>query len=205
MSTLSEMRTRIADDLDRSDLSTQIDKAINRAIIHYQKEPFWFKETTGTFTTVAGTKAYGTADGLPSDIGEIDYVEIVVSGSDYQLTKKDITWIEQANPQDTRGEPSHYAWYQNKMWLYLVPNAVRTVRIYYTKKYTALATDNAENDWTTYAEDLIEARARWWLYLRVIMNTEQAGLAKQEELDALQALREKNEGYVVASIPPTAF
>lgn len=193
MSTLSEMRDRIADDLKRSDLDTRIDEAINRAIRHYGKEPFWFKETTGTLATVAGTASYGTADGLPSDIKRILYAEVTVSGTDYPLTERGIQWVQSMNPSQTRGQPSDYAWWRGKLFLYLVPDAVYTITLYYTKTYSDLALDADTNDWLTYAEDLIESRARWWIASRVISDSEEAMKAKSEENDALESLRSQNE------------
>lgn len=195
MSTLAQARARIADDLNRSNLSTQIDKAINRAIIHYQKEPFWFKETSGTFSTVAGQKAYTAAEMVLTDIKRIHFAEVVLSGGDVPLKQLDISVLESMNPNDSQGDPSAYAHWQSKVWLYLVPNAVRTVRLYYTKTYAALSLDADTNDWLVYAEDLIESRARWWINARLLKSFDKAQAAKLEELEALEGLRSQNEDY----------
>lgn len=206
MATFLEMQQRIADDLDRTDLSTQIKKAINRAITFYLKEPFWFKETSATFSTVAGQKAYSSTDTSITDIGRIYLVESILNSANYEVDEKDIKWIENMNPNDARGQPTDYAWWQNKFYIYLVPDAIYTMRVWYTKKYVDLSADADTNDWTTYAEDLIEARARWWLYDRIIMDDTQAGKAKNAEIEALGALREVNEGYVAqGKVPPTCF
>ena len=59
MATWDDLISRIADDLNRADLNTQIGVAVNRAITHYQSERTWFNETTDTFTTtqLSGEKA----------------------------------------------------------------------------------------------------------------------------------------------------
>lgn len=206
MSTLADMVSRIADDINRTDLSTtQIPLAINRAIKYYKKEPFWFKETTDTFVTVANQKIYTSTDTGITDISRIHTVEIEANSANEELLLRDVKWIEYQNPNDSTGVPTDYAWWQNSFYLYLVPNGVYTIRVYYTKDYPEL-TGVQTNDWITYAEDLIEARARWWLYTRIILDTEQALVAKNEENDALFALREINEGYVAQGrIPPTSF
>lgn len=206
MSTFLDLQQRIADDLNRTDLTTQIKTAINRAIIHYEKEPFWFKETSATFSTIASQKAYSSTDTSITDILRIHLVEAVLNSANYEMDEHDIKWIESKNPNDATGQPTDYAWWQNKFYLYLVPNAVYTIRVWYTKKYTALSADADTNDWTTYAEDLIEARARKWIYARIIKDIEGATIAEGEENQALDSLRTVSEGHVAQSrIPPTSF
>lgn len=206
MSTLSEMRARIADDLDRSDLSSQIDTAINRAIKHYRYKNFWFTQSSGSFVTVASQKAYGTGDGLPSDILEIDYVEISINDTDYRLSPRSYAYIEEVDPSIYTGDPDDYAWYQNKMYLYPVPDASYTVTVSYSKSYDELATDAATNDFTTDAEELIEARARWWLYSRVIKDYDSSQVARADEADALLSLQAITEKLTTSKrLKPTNF
>jgi hypothetical protein len=194
MSTFAQMRAVIADDLDRSDLSTQINRAINRAIKYYEKEPFWFKETVGTFSTTATTKIYTTST-IPTDISEIDYMEVVVSGNDYKLTEKTYNEIEEMDISHQGGIPEYYAYYDESIYLYPIPDDTYTVRISYTKTYTELSGDSDTNDWTTEAEDLIEARALWTIYARTIKDDEEANKYKGIEQDALETLRSKTEQY----------
>ncbi len=195
MSTLAQMRSRIADDMMRSDLSTQIDLAINRAIEYYYNDGgFWFDETTGTFATIVGQETYGTADGLPSDIGEIDFVRITLSSTNKpELLPRSYPWIQKNNIGSAQGVPSDYAWYQNKIYLYLIPNAVNTVTLSYRKTYAVLSADPDTNNYTTYAQDLIEARAQWWLYDRVLFDDARAATMKKHEEDAYRVLMNRDE------------
>lgn len=190
MSTLIQMRTRIADDINRSDLDTQINKAINRAIEYYSKKiRFWFNEKTATFNTVASQFNYGSADGIPTDNMEIDYVKLAISGSNnVPLTPRTYDYIQTANVGNLTGTPTDYAYYKENFWLYPVPNAALTITVSYVKNYTALSADADTNDFTEEAEDLIESRAEWWLYNRVIKDYEAAQVAKAEELEALTTL-----------------
>ncbi len=208
MSTLAQMRSKIADDLNRSDLSTQIDRAINRAITHYESEMFWFQETTGTFSTIANQQSYGTADSLPSDIKEInDPVKITIT-STFLPDLKRISFAEllQKDIGAFASQPDEWAWYQAKMWFYPRPNAVWTVTLRYQKSYTALSADADTNDWTTYAEDLIEAHACWDLYAHLLQDDKQASTFEARELRALKALQEKNRKLVSTGyIRPTTF
>lgn len=205
MTTLAEIRDSLQGTLDRTGLETLFDLAVNKAINHYERENFWFTQTSGTFSTVAGTASYGTADGLPSDIKSIHYAEVTINGADYPLTRRDISWVQEMNPQATQGEPSDYAWWQGKAWLYLVPNAVRTVRLYYTKSYAEL-TSADENDWTNSARELIEVRARWWLNSYILKDYPAADRDKLEEAEQLLAIRSRNEEIAGGMrVRPTCF
>lgn len=206
MSTFVQMRAVIADDLDRSDMTTQINRAINRAIKYYEKEPFWFKETTGTFSTSSGTKIYTTAT-IPTDISKIDRMEVVVSGNDQPLTEVTFDEIEDIDFSHQTGIPDRFAFYSNSIYLYPIPNGTYTIRLAYTKTYAQLSADSDTNDWTTEAEDLIECRALWTLYSRTIKDDEEANKYKAAEEDALQALRSKTEQHngTSATVRSTEF
>lgn len=204
MSTLSDLRSRIADDLNRSDLNTQIDKAINRAITHYRKRKFWFNETTGTFLTVAGQQSYTTSV-IPSDILHIHRLEYSDGNTSYEVIRASIDYIRNLTSTSGASLPTWYAWYGGKIYFALIPSAVGTVTIYYDKSYSDL-TSSDSNDFTVYAEDLIEARARWWIYNRIIRDADEAVLAKQEELDALQGLDIQTSGKIATGyVAPTQF
>jgi len=194
MSTFAQMKTRIADDIKRSDLATQIGIAINRAIEFYEKDRFFFSETSGTFATVSGQESYGTSDNVPSTIAEIDEVTLTESSSNiFPLDKTSFSSIRAMNVGGTTatGVPLDYTYYMEKFWLTPIPNGVYTVTVYFKKNYASLSADGDTNDYTEEAEDLIEARARWWLYKRIIKDYEAAGEAKIEELEALSSLQSK--------------
>lgn len=194
MSALSVVRARIADDLNRSDLNTQIDKAINRAIEFYEKQRFWFNENTWTFVTVAGTESYTFSTASTTDLLEIDQVTLTRTSTDiYPLDQITFQKLRQINTTGTttRGAPSKFALYKSTWYLYPVPDAVYTVTIYGQKSYAAMTADADTNDFTTDAEDLIEARARWWLYANILKDVTQATVAKASEIEALQSLQAK--------------
>ena len=75
MSTLSQLITRISNDLHRTDLTTQIREAINRAIQHYGRERWWFLEQSYVFTT-SSTSTYS----VPLDLIQIDSIKATILG-----------------------------------------------------------------------------------------------------------------------------
>lgn len=196
MAGLATVRARIADDLNRNDLSTQIDTAINRAIEYYESENFWFKDTNASFSLSSSQTTYTSSDGIPTNIGEIDYVEISINANtQYEVNARSLKWIQDANPSDTllTGYPTDYALYDEEFYFYPTPNSAYAVTVFYKQKYDELSSDSASNNFTVEALDLIESRARYWIYTRIIMDHEQAAAAKVEERDALQALSSKTE------------
>lgn len=193
MATYDDIVSRIADDLNRSDLDTQIGVALNRAISHYQSERTWFNEATDTFSTTSGQESYTTADGLATNILLIDTVQITDSSSNqFVLLPRTWDYIRslQTKPATYTGLPSDWAWYQAKLWLYPTPNATLTGTVWYVKSYTSIATTES-NDWTTEPEALalVEARATWWVASRLLKEYDRAQVAKQEEAEALMRLR----------------
>lgn len=209
MTTFANMKTRIADDLNRSDLTTQIGREINRAIKHYESEPFWFKQTSSTCATVANQQTLSTSDvsPLPSTIKEIDYVEITSGSNVYKLDRKSIQEILDLTFSSTdKGEPTSYSLYQNKFYFHPIPDAIYTITIYFTKSYTALSADSDENDWTTEAEDLIEARAEKVIYRKILKDKIAADDMEILESQALENLRAKSSSLQsTGSLQPTQF
>ena len=188
------MQSRIADDLDRTDLNTQIKLAINRSIEFFETEPFWFKEASSSFSAVINQEeyVYGTGS-VPSDVQMIDIMERQYNGSKTTMTEITPFEIEAKQSLQATGIPDEFAQYQNRFKLYPIPNQSGiTILIKYTKNYTTLVSDSSTNDWLTYAEDLIEARSRWWLNMRVIRDQNAAADDERQVAIALDALRTKN-------------
>jgi hypothetical protein len=63
MGTLADLKSRIALELARTDLTAQIGNAVSDAIKFYGSERFWFNQSRSiTFPTVNGQQAYGASD-----------------------------------------------------------------------------------------------------------------------------------------------
>lgn len=204
MATLLEIREDIADDLNRSDLTVQIDAAINRAINYYSKKRFWFNEDTMTFPTVASQKSY---DMSANDIQQLFLVQATVNSTKFVLVPKPYTFVAGADTGNFTGYPEYWAWFANSIWLYPTPNDAYTITLSYQKIYEDLIDDTDENDFTNNAYALIEARARWWIYTHTIQDQELAGVSKAEEMEELECLMTKTEGYthMPTGIQPTVF
>lgn len=187
------MKDAIANYLSRSDLSSEIGDAINRAIDHYEPVRFWFNEGTGTFSTVASQQSYTSTDTSITDIAKIDAIQCTVNGSKYTLTPRTYNWIIDVNTSSTTttGQPCDWAFYGEKIWFYPTPDTAYTITLSYQNSYADLSADDDYNDFTTYAEDLIEARVMWFIKSMILKDMDGAVLAKQAENDALSSLMKR--------------
>ena len=90
--------------------------------------------------------------------------------------------------QTTGGEPSEYAYYQDRLWLWPKPNAIYSLRLSYVARLATLSADGDNNGWTNYAEPVIRNRAKWDLLNNYLFIPKLAQAAKMQELDALSVL-----------------
>lgn len=191
MATFGTVQTNIADYLNRTDLTTQIQVAINRAIASYSTHDFWFTQANPTtFNTIASQESYGTADGIPTDLREITYLKMTVGTSFYRMKQRTIQFIEDRNPNNNVGRPSDFCFWANKIYFNPIPSGVFTMTLYYRKNYAALVNGADTNDFTntTEALNLIEAKALWWLNTYIIRDPVGAKENQEMEESALAIL-----------------
>ncbi len=190
MSTFKQLRDRIAADLRRSNLDTQIGEAINDAIAEAAKTRFYFNEMVDqTFNTVDGVEYY-------DDLGlvEIDAVWFLQGTSRYnisivnQLTANDLA---SGNPQ-TSGQLDEIARYGKKFRLYPIPNGIITVHLDGYGKLTPspLALDADTNAWLTEGELYIRALAKRNILRDVIRDYGEAKVLESIAEDYKQQLIE---------------
>jgi hypothetical protein len=196
MSTLATLKAEIVSDLDdRTDLTAEIASAITSAITFYQRDRFYFNERRSTtFATVADQQNYGSA--ASSDIPNflrIDQAHITVSGQRRELNRVNFYQIEPMfDSSAATGEPYSYAYYNRDVWLYPVADDAYTVRLLGLLVVAAPATDDeASNPWMTEAYELIRCRAKGYLAIHKLRDTDLAQLMGQAEGDALARLRKE--------------
>lgn len=196
MSTFLQVQNNIEGYLLRTDINNYVQLAINRAISKYSKQRWWFDETTGSFTTIKGQWQYGFADGVPSDIRQIDFFRITVNNVYYEVIQRDIQFIVMANVNNNQGQMTDYAWYANQIWFYPVPQNPYPITLWYQKLYPYLVFPTDTNDFITIpeAEELIENEALRWLYKKVILDAGKAEEYEAAALDSWKVLNQINDG-----------
>lgn len=188
MGTLTLLKSRIASDLKRTDLTDRIAYAIADAVDEYKAKRFHFNQIRGTFSTAAGTEFYTTST-IPTDIGEVDALTITVNGRRYRLDKWAFGSHEDiASMTTSQGQPTAWSWYAQQIRMYPIPDNTYTVTISYLQRIDLQATDGGETVWTTQAENLIRACAEKILYRDHLQNPQMAAAAQSAEAAAYRRL-----------------
>lgn len=187
------MLDRIARELRRSNISTQIEEAVASAIASYQDERFHFNERRDfTFPTVALQEFYDASDSAEIDnIIKIDYAKLQVGNTVFELTPDFPAEIEGAASNATStGQPGWYLYYGRQLRFYPIPAEVWTIRVAGLFKYAAPATDaEAGNFWMLDCERLIRSRAKYELALHVLRDVELAQTMSAATTEALSQLK----------------
>jgi hypothetical protein len=129
--------------------------AINQAIAYWKFRRFWFNEVfdTGTMTAQDGTIPLGSQFLVPAT--DYDGFVIEYASSRYPLNKVTQQVYDGYYQTNGYGLPTMYARIGQDYEVYPLPDQAYTIKRHYLKEYTALTTDGATNDFTTYADRLI--------------------------------------------------
>lgn len=160
MATYAELKTRIIAEMVRDDLSDdladQLTTHIARACEYYANQRFWFNDIVTTVNTVASTATVA----IPSTVRRIDRLTIPANYTELiESTLPDLDDVD--HPATAR--PERYAYYNDYVRLYPVPDGVYTLRIYGIAQIAAPTSSSDTNVWTTEAQDLIVAHTKMTL------------------------------------------
>lgn len=205
MATLGGIMSNLAILLIRNDLTGSLSEtaklAIARAIDHYKSERFWFSEGRISLSTSASVSEYT----LSASTLAIISVNITANGSTYPIDAISETDRLSHHSANLTGTPSYYSVFANRFIPYPTPNTAYTVEIACTRDQGTLTAESQANNWTNHAEQLIEARAAWWLSTYIFKNYEEAQTFAALEGNALDALRGKEVDKSHLRIKPTQF
>lgn len=203
------LRAKIADDLARSNLTTQIGDAINEAIADLDAERFWFNNQRSlTFNTVAGQEFYSSSDN--ANIPNIIRIDQLIVGDgtndEWPAIRKDNDLLELLDPPSTRSQPRLYAYIESKIRLWPKPDIVYSCRVTGWYRLAELSNDGDTNVWIQNAWNLVRLSARRRVQANVIRDNNAALATYQLENEALDRLRRETilrMGY--GTIKPTRF
>lgn len=176
--TFAAIKTRIADELNRSDLTAQIAKAVISAVQHYERERWWFMETIDASVATVAAQNYVT-DAIISSMNFIDKVQITVGSSKYTLTRVPYDeWAVEA-AQTTSGQPTEYTYWQDRLYLYPTPGSIYTLTISGVQRLATLSGDSDANGFTNYCEEVIRQRAEADIRCNVVIDEKAREEARQ--------------------------
>lgn len=210
MTTRSDIEAQIADDLARSDLSSQITAAVNTAIRSYRFERLGFNEAyrvTATLSTSADTMAL---TGLSVRLRKIDRLRIVRAAGDYlDLYHRDYDWIMSRQDVRVLCQPAEYAIYNNAIHFDSMADQNYTLYLDGIKELGNTSASYSAADasaWFNDARELIRHRAKRELYANVLKDMELAAVAGAAEKEALNTIKsELNQQISTGFIRPTEF
>lgn len=212
MSTLATLKSRIADDLARDDLTSQIADAITQAIDFYQEERlFWMDSRSTTFSTVAAQSAYTDSDdaNIPLWI-KID--DLLIEDSDGQvygpLDRLDQTSMETLlDSSASTGRPECWSLYDDTFYFHPIPDAAYTVRPLGQLLVAAPGSDSEpSNKWMTKGFELLRCAAKGYVFLHTMKDPDQASMmavAAERELGKLR--RDTSKRTATGRIKPSCF
>lgn len=214
MATLGDMITRIADELDRNDLSAvQIPQAIGTAVQFYRRKNFFFNEDSFVFNTVVGQEYYGVADNPLIPISSnIQILRLQYGGGvRWELTKQTFGYVDnESASSDWRGVPEDWAYRAQKIRIYPIPSQVWPITAFNIQPDDFALTDTAyDGPWCNDAEYLIRTRAKIELILNVIREPQfvaELQLLQQQEMRAWANLSaDTSSREALGYAQPTAF
>jgi len=187
--TYLDVQNEVADILNRSVFTSQIQSGIQKAIRQYEKERYWFNETVTALTCTPNVEQLA----VPADYLFYTRMEIIQASAYLPMIVRPFSEIRQINMNESLGLPIRFCEYGKNFWLANVPDSAYTVMAYYVQKLPALSADTDTNDWLSAASDVIVACAAKYVNLLYIKDTSAANACAQMEqtfkamqLDALR-------------------
>src|SRR5262245_3688669 len=209
MSTYLIMATRIADEIVRDDLASQIRNAINDAIKTWEGLRFTFNERKYLIQTVADQEYYDlvsptlllydeSAVGTGEKLLEIDNISATVNNSFYSLTPRTQQWFTRnaAPASQYTGQPDSYTIFNDQLRLFPVPADVYDINLDGLARLSPnpLSADADTNAWMVEGEQLIRAQAKYLIYRDIIRDGEGKALAAEGLQEAQWQLERKAAG-----------
>lgn len=198
MSDFGTLQAKILDDINRDDMTAQVQDAIVAAVKFYDKKSsYWFQEER-VETTVVPNQAYYS---LPDDYHSKMLMTLTEDSDTYKVSPKDMGYIEE-NYEGFTARPCYFALWDNQIRLYPTPDQTATLNLFYQKRLNDVsATSTYTSEWLDDGYELIRARAKADVLLNTLHDTEAGSLAKQmerEEKDALDLanVRRKRTGKI---------
>lgn len=178
MATKADLAAKIADDLARSDLSTQITDAINYSIKRYERERFWFNDQDNITATLTISAAQLALSDIPVKLFQIDRVRLELSSSTYlDLYPRDRNWIAARQDIQLTSMPVEYCVYDEALQFDSIADQSYRLVLDGVVSIADTATSNSYSNgsaatWFNEARDMIRADAKRDLYTHVIKDFE---------------------------------
>lgn len=201
MDNLGQLKSTIASDIGRSDLTSQIASAVAQAHDEVRHREFYFNQTRDfTFSTVVDQYQY-TSSVTSSIKGQsillTDFWNIRNVWLDITNRRRSLNFVpyeameNRLDGSQSKGEPYDWSWYQEELWLYPVPSSVFTVRVAGHYNLPLPSSDADSNAWITDAGEYLREAAKEILYSTRINSPDRLKLAMAGKAKTLSILKNK--------------
>jgi hypothetical protein len=189
--TYGNLQARVQNEVLGSPTATDIQNAIQDAILEYERESFWFNDmryfgdVTGSnsdLQTVNGQEFYSYAD-LPVLISmpHLSKILVLAFSNRYPLVQRTKQWIDdQSLSTSWQGLPTDWCWQSGSLRLYPVPNGGYPLILDGTVRFAPLVNSGDYNCWTNEAERLIRIEAKRLLFRDIIRDADQVAAMEME-------------------------
>ncbi|MCK5602535.1 hypothetical protein KAR91_11715 [Candidatus Pacearchaeota archaeon] len=203
MTTYNDLKDQIADDLNRSDLTSQIEAGIANSVALYNQSRWWFNEGRA-FISASASQAYYA---VPSDMLDKDTMLVTIGGSKEPLVEKSYEEIDNKDTDTYVGTPAEFCYFADQFRLYPKPNTGFTLTLSFHKVLDP-PTASASNAWTNryIGFNLIRHATVREIAMHKMNAPNKAALASAGEKNALTALTTLNTKRMTRGrVTPTEF
>lgn len=189
MTTYVDMQDRIADELGgRSDLSSQIQLAIQTAIAKWERERFYFNSLIvpcangSPFTTVAGQEFYSSSDYAPiATLAHINKMQLLMSGNRYTLNPRTSQNVaDESFASTNQAMPVDYSYYAEQIRFFPIPDNAYPIGLLAAQRLSTLVQPTDTNSWMTDGEALIRCEAKADLYDNILQQPDLADRMRRQ-------------------------
>lgn len=196
LSTYAEVRTRITNELNETDVATDVANAVQSVIREHETTRFRFNEARDfTLTTVVGQAIYTITDAswIPTVVRLDDKAYVTVNSQFRQMRRDEFFDLElKSDNSAAQGQPWKFAYFASTLRLYPIPDAAYPVRFFGVKRLSTLSADSDTNAWTVEGELLTIYAAKRWLLQHVIQDDGYAtAMAAAEQAERNRLITEK--------------
>lgn len=167
MTTYADMQARIADELNRDDLTSQIQLAIKSAIANLETRPFYWNEQRSYIDTAATQRIYE----LPDNFQGINSLTLTYNNYITLLEPRSWNYIEDiTSTTQSQGPPRSYAIYDYQLFVYPIPDQVYRLTMGYFKRLEDVSATGSANAWMNprHGEEIVRTLAKVDLLENVI-------------------------------------
>lgn len=185
--TRADLETKIADDLARDDLTTQITEAVDTAIRAHENDRYWFNEKYAVTATLSTSTASMELTTFAYTFLEFDRVRLVRTASTYwDLIKRDYSWVMDRQDVLVTTQPLEYTVYNDSLHFDAYADQNYPIIVDGIISLANLASASfSQGDtaaWFNAARDMIRASAKKEIWLHVLDEPDKAGAMASIEM-----------------------